>query len=340
MVTKSDNDIAPIAITMGEPAGVGPELIGRAWKKRQELNLPIFAFIGDESVLKLHCPDVPVQRIDDIREASKGFHTALPVLSGNHKADQTILGTLHPDTGAAAIESIDIAVDLTLNGDASAVVTAPIHKANLYEAGFNSPGHTEYLSMRCALPAEHSVMMLATDDLRVVPVTKHIAIKDVAAKLTHEQIYHCGSVLARDLRTRFGIEKPRIAVAGLNPHAGEGGAMGIEEATHIKPAVDLLRDNGIDATDPLPADTLFHAEARERYDAVLCMYHDQALIPLKTLDFWGGVNITLGLPIIRTSPDHGTALELAGTGKARLDSMVAAIRAAETMAKRSLENGI
>jgi 4-hydroxythreonine-4-phosphate dehydrogenase len=339
MAAKSDKEIGPIAITMGEPAGVGPKLIGRAWEKRQDLSLPVFAFIGDASVLKLHCPNVTIQRIDDIREASKVFRTALPVLSGDHKADQTILGTLNPDTGAATIESIDIGVDLALNGDASAVVTAPIHKANLYEAGFNSPGHTEYLSKRCGLPAEHSVMMLATEGLRVVPVTKHIAIKDVAAKLTHQQIYHCGNVLAHDLRTKFGIDKPRIATAGLNPHAGEGGAMGIEEATHIKPAVDLLRDDGIDATDPLPADTLFHAEAREQYDAVLCMYHDQALIPLKTLDFWGGVNITLGLPIIRTSPDHGTALELAATGKARLDSMVAAIRAAETMAKRSPDNG-
>ena len=178
-------------------------------------------------------------------------------------------------------------------------------------------------------------MMLAAQDLRVVPVTVHIALKDVAFNLTADKIIHAGLVTAHDPKKRFGVKKPRLAIAGLNPHAGESGAMGMEEATHIMPAVWALRDHGIDVTDPLPADTLFHAEARKKYDAVLCMYHDQALIPVKTLDFWGGVNITLGLPIIRTSPDHGTALEIAGQGIARPDSMLAAIRVATSMAQRS-----
>jgi 4-hydroxythreonine-4-phosphate dehydrogenase len=324
--------IPPLAITMGEPAGVGPELVARLWQARETLALPPFLFIGATGALKAVAPDIPTAPATAATAAAL-FDDALPVLDIPLKAPLTP-GMLDAENGAAVVGAIDTAVDLALDGSVSGIVTAPIHKAALYQAGFTAPGHTEYLARRCGLPDSASVMMLAAADLRVVPVTVHIALADVPKRLTADAIIHAGLVTAHDLQEKFGIERPRLAVAGLNPHAGEDGAMGMEEATHITPAIWALRDEGIDVTAPLPADTLFHADARKQYDAVLCMYHDQALIPVKTVDFWGGVNITLGLPIIRTSPDHGTALSLAGKGEARTDSMLAAIRAAANMAVR------
>lgn len=322
--------LAPLAITMGEPAGVGPELIVRAWRMRKQLGLVDFVYVGAVDAVRAVDPDVPIHVLE--KNDLKYKADVLPALDVPLEAPLE-LGELNSANGESVIRSIDLAVELALAGTVSGVVTAPIHKQALYQAGFDAPGHTEYLARLCGLPDNHSVMMLATEGLRVVPVTVHVPLADVSRHLTAQKIIHAGMVTATDLRDRFGIAKPRLAVAGLNPHAGEGGTIGMEEGTHIMPAVWELRDQGIDVTDPLPADTLFHEEARNRYDAVLCMYHDQALIPLKTLDFWGGVNITLGLPIIRTSPDHGTALSLAGRGEARMDSMITAIKSAGTMAK-------
>jgi len=328
----------PLAVTMGEPAGIGPELITSIWRKRRELALPSITYIGAADALHTYDNNIPIRLITDAAQLSIWDDTALPVFDIPTAA--TILpGTLNPDNGSAVIKSIDTAVQLATDGHVTGIVTAPIHKAGLYRAGFDAPGHTEYLARLCGLNDDQSVMMLATTGLRVIPVTAHVPLKDVARVLTADKIVHAGIVAAHDLRTRFGIERPKLAIAGLNPHAGEDGTIGMEEATHIKPAVWMLKDHGIDVTGPAPADTLFHAEAREKYDAVLCMYHDQALIPLKTLDFWGGVNITLGLPIIRTSPDHGTALSLAGKGTCKLDSMIAAIKTANEMAQRtSIDN--
>lgn len=329
------SSIKPLAISMGEPAGVGPELVARLWTERKELKLPSFIYVGSPEPIKATHPDLPVTVIDDPSSAATLFEKTLPCLEVSCPHN-IILGVGDAGNGLAVVEAIDRATSLVQNGDASALVTAPINKELLYSAGFTAPGHTEYLARLAGLKDNASVMMLATDELRVVPVTVHIALKDVAQTLTADKVIHAGLVVHHDLRQRFGIEKPRIAVAGLNPHAGEGGAMGMEEATHIKPAIWALQDDGVNVTGPLPADTLFHADARKNYDAVLCMYHDQALIPLKTLDFWGGVNVTLGLPFIRTSPDHGTALPLAGTGKARTDSMLSAIRMAADMAYRQI----
>lgn len=324
-----------LAVTMGEPAGIGPELIARAWRRRAELGVPSFIYFGSVQALEAVDASLPVTLIDpqvsNIPPARKDFLAVdIPL------ADSLSIGTLNSKNGAAVIKAIQCATKAALDGLVDAVVTAPIHKASLYEAGFDTPGHTEYLARLCGLPDNHSVMMLATDGLRVVPVTAHIPLAKVASSLTADKIIHAGMVTARDLHNKFGIAKPRIAVAGLNPHAGEGGTIGMEEATHIMPAIWALRDEGIDVSDPQPADTLFHEEARATFDAVLCMYHDQALIPLKTLDFWGGVNVTLGLPIIRTSPDHGTALSLAGTGKARIDSLAAAMKTASAMALKQV----
>ncbi len=326
--------LLPLALTMGEPAGIGPELIIRLWEERESLNLPPFIYIGAPEALQAVKPDIAYTIIADPNEAIAVFPNALPVLPVP-LAHSVVPGEGNAENGLAVIQAIDVACELALARKVAAIVTAPLHKALLYKAGFDAPGHTEYLARLCGMPDSSSIMMLATEGLRVVPVTVHIPLKDVATTLTSNAIIQAGIVTAADLRDRFGIEKPRLAVAGLNPHAGEGGTIGMEESTHIMPAIWALRDQGIDVSDPQPADTLFHADARATYDAVLCMYHDQALVPLKTLDFWGGVNITLGLPIIRTSPDHGTAFNLAGQGIARTDSMLQAIRVAADMASKA-----
>lgn len=327
----SDLNIAPLAITMGEASGIGPELIARLWQQRKAHKLAPFVYFGAEEALRAVAPDILVERVDSPADVAEVFESAVPIMQVDINVPIT-LGTPSAENGISVIKSIDLAVEYALRGTVSGVVTAPIHKAALYKTGFDAPGHTEYLARLCGLPDDASIMMLAAQDLRVVPVTVHIALSEVAKQLTADKIIHAGLATAHDLKKRFAIPCPRLALAALNPHAGEDGTMGMEEATHMKPAVWALRDAGVDITDPLPADTLFHEDARKQYDAVLCMYHDQALIPVKTLDFWGGVNITLGLPIIRTSPDHGTALELAGQHSARTDSMLAAIRVAEKMA--------
>ncbi len=341
--TTRNHDLPPLALSMGEPGGIGAEIALMAWRALHESG-PAFALIGSVELLRARAAraglaDVPVQEVADTAEAAEVFPRALPVLEPPQAADVVDTpGQALPENAAAVLTAIREAVRLTISGAAAGVVTLPIQKESLYQAGFDFEGHTDYLAALAQEMLELKerpvpVMMLTAKDLRAVPVTVHIALKDVPARLSTDSIIRQGRILAHDLSRRFGLPRPRIAVAGLNPHAGEGGRMGTEERTIITPAIEALHAEGIDAFGPLPADTLFHDEARATYDAVLCMYHDQALIPVKTLDFHGGVNVTLGLPFVRTSPDHGTALALAGSGKARPDSLIAALKLAADMAR-------
>ncbi|MBV16863.1 MAG: 4-hydroxythreonine-4-phosphate dehydrogenase PdxA [Thalassospira sp.] len=282
--------------------------------------------------------DIPLVRVSDISETASAFTSALPVLDIEDTNASIIPGTASPVTANIVIDSITRAVELTRSGAASAVVTNPIQKSALYTAGFKHPGHTEFLA-ELAGPGTVPVMMLANAKLRVVPLTIHIALAEVPKQLTAALIGTLCHITAKALQRDFGIMHPRLAIAGLNPHAGEDGTMGIEEQTIMVPAIKKLRDEGLDVIGPLPADTMFHEEARAQYDVALCPYHDQALIPVKTLDFHGGVNVTLGLPFIRTSPDHGTALNIAGKGIARPDSLIAALKMASDMAHKRISTG-
>jgi 4-hydroxythreonine-4-phosphate dehydrogenase len=320
---------------MGEPSGIGAEIALKTWLGRGT-GVPAFFYIGDREVLaalarRLHW-SVPLVEIAAPAEATAAFARALPVLP-EPLAASAQPGRPDPRNAPAVLAAIRRAVRLACDGTASAVVTNPIHKSALYDAGFAHPGHTEYLA-ELAGGDPMPVMMLVGGGLRVVPVTIHLSLRDSLAALDIETIVRKGEIAAAALRRDFGIDKPRLAVAALNPHAGESGALGREEIDIIAPAVERLRALGIDAAGPLPADTLFHAGARTRHDAQLCMYHDQALIPLKTLDFERGVNVTLGLPFVRTSPDHGTALGIAGSGQANEASLVAALRLADGLARR------
>lgn len=325
----------PLVVTSGEPAGIGPEITIKAWHESHKNGVPFF-FLGDSD----HLSDMatrmglatPVATIERAEDAVTRFRSALPVLP-ERLATPVKPGTPDPRNASAVLSSIRRAVDLVLHGRAGAVVTNPIHKGVLYEAGFRHPGHTEYLA-ELAGGGLRPVMMLACRELRVVPVTVHLPLAQAVKALTRADIVACGEITARALRTDFGIAEPVLAVAGLNPHAGEGGHLGREEIETIAPAIEELRAKGIHAKGPAPADTLFHPRARASVDAVLCMYHDQALIPLKTIDFDGGVNVTLGLPFVRTSPDHGTAFDIAGTGKASAASLIASLRMGAEMAAR------
>ncbi|WP_114391879.1 4-hydroxythreonine-4-phosphate dehydrogenase PdxA [Oleisolibacter albus] len=327
----------PLALTMGEPAGIGGEIAMKAWMSRQEQGLPAFFLLDDPDRLRSLAArlgwDVPVCAIADPAAVPARFGTALPVLPLPVSAP-VVPGQPDPANGPAVIASIDRAVDLVRQGHAAALVTNPIQKSSLYQAGFRWPGHTEYLAHLAGLSDDGTVMLLEGGGLRVVLATIHLALREAALRLTADSILHVARVTHAALRRDFGIAAPRLAVAALNPHAGESGSMGREEIDIIAPAVAVLQGEGIAASGPYPADTLFHAGARARHDAVVCMYHDQGLIPLKTLDFDTGVNITLGLPFIRTSPDHGTALGLAGTGGASASSLVAALRRAADLADR------
>lgn len=327
-------DRRPLALTLGEPAGIGGEITLAAWLARVETGLPGFFVIDDPDRLRrlaaaLSWP-VEVAEIGGPAEAAAAFERALPVLPLSEPVAAEP-GRPSGETAAAVLESIERAVRLTEAGQAGAVVTNPIHKATLYEAGFRHPGHTEYLAALAGIETD-PVMMLAGPSLRVVPVTIHLPLKDAIASLSSAAIRHAGQVMAAALRRDFGVAAPRLAVAGLNPHAGEDGQLGSEDREVIAPAVRALQDDGIDARGPLPADGMFHRAARQGYDAALCMYHDQALIPVKALDFDEAVNVTLGLPFVRTSPDHGTAFDIAGSGKARPASLIAALRLAAEMA--------
>jgi 4-hydroxythreonine-4-phosphate dehydrogenase len=325
----------PLAISMGEPAGVGPELILQLFAQRRELDLPSFCVFGHADLFRARA-----ERLDlgitiaatTPTEAPDTFGTALPVVDvGGLVPDRP--GQVSAVSARAVIGSITSAVEATLTGACRGLVTAPIHKGALYSAGFRHPGHTEFLAELCAQGGKPRlpVMMLAHGGLRAVPVTIHVPLRDVPELLTRELVGETVRIVAHDLRKRFGLEQPRIAVAGLNPHAGEGGAIGREDQEIVNPAVLDLQHEGIDVVGPLPADTLFYPPHWSQYDAVVAMYHDQALIPIKTVAFEDAVNVTLGLPIVRTSPDHGTAFDLAGTGKASARSFLAAIRMADAM---------
>jgi 4-hydroxythreonine-4-phosphate dehydrogenase len=319
---------APLAITMGDPAGVGPEITASAWHALRH-DGPHFAVLADPDVISRHAP-IRIIQTGDIIGASD-FADAIPVIP-IRLAAPSAPGHPDPANAVAIIASIEQAVRLTQAGQTSAVVTNPISKAVLKSAGFAHPGHTEFLAELTGA-AGREVMMLASPELRVVPVTIHVSLRQALATLTSGAIIAIARTTAAALQRDFRISKPRLAIAGLNPHAGEQGHMGEEETTIIQPAIDALRADGLHITGPHPPDTMFTAAARLHYDAAICMYHDQALIPLKTLDMWGGVNVTLGLPIVRTSPDHGTAFDIAGRGLANPASLIAAIRMAADIAR-------
>jgi 4-hydroxythreonine-4-phosphate dehydrogenase len=327
----------PLVLTWGEPAGIGPDITLIAWQRRADLDLPPFYLLADPQCIARRAEqlglDVPIEIVAP-ENAGTVFARALPVVDLGVAAAAEA-GKPDATSAPAAIASIDRAVEHVIAGAAAAIVTNPIAKNVLYRSGFAEPGHTEFLAKlsfeRTGEPA-WPVMMLWSPEVAVVPVTIHLPVKDVPERLTRDLIFETGRVVARDLVTRFAIVRPRLAVAGLNPHAGEDGMMGKEDSTIVRPAVERLIAEGIDARGPLPADSMFHEAARKTYDVALCMYHDQALIPIKTLAFDHAVNVTLGLPFVRTSPDHGTAFDIAGTGKANPASLIAAIRLAARLA--------
>jgi 4-hydroxythreonine-4-phosphate dehydrogenase len=326
----------PLALTSGEPAGIGPDITIKAWLRRHELKLPAFYLLGDRDALSRRAKALGLKvEIADIgaEDASVAFEHALPVVATGHAAS-ALPGQPDHSSAGAAIASIRQAVSDVIAGRADAVVTNPIAKSVLYRAGFTHPGHTEFLAELAAGggQAPQPVMMLWSPALAVVPVTIHLSLRDAITQLSRDGIVTTARIVAAELKSRFGIARPRIAISGLNPHAGEDGSLGTEDQTTVAPAVEILRGDGIDVRGPLPADTMFHEAARQSYDCAICMYHDQALIPIKTLAFDDAVNVTLGLPFIRTSPDHGTAFDIAGTGKANPSSLIAALRLAARMA--------
>lgn len=322
---------------MGDPAGIGPEVVAKAWGLRQQYDLAPFFAVGDVRAIE-RVWNGPVERVSEPSDAARLFGSALPVLSVQDAGDIT---PGHPDVDGArcALHALELAVGLTRSGAAGALVTGPVSKAQLYHIGFTDPGQTEFVAERCGISRENTVMMLAGPTLRVVPITTHVPLAGVSALLTIDLIVAKARVTARGLTRNFGIEHPRLALAGFNPHAGEQGSMGREEIDILMPAIAQLREEGIDIVGPLAADTMFHPRARARYDAALCCYHDQALIPLKTLHFDDGVNMTLGIPIVRTSPDHGTAFDIAGKDLAEPGAMVAAIQLAASAAIRRADHG-
>lgn len=331
---------------MGDPAGIGPEITLKAWHALKDTPQYTFAIIAPMSVMDAAAESLGLGgplAVTELHQTSKVFGIALPVI------DQGRTGSVTPGSPSSAqsdyvTNSIARGVKLCLSGEAAGIVTNPISKDVLYKAGFTHPGHTEYLG-ELTKNAPHDgprgpVMMLAVTGLRVALATVHLSLSDAVTQLSADKIISTAKVMDAALKRDFGVANPRIALTGLNPHAGENGALGREEIEIINPAANALRDMGVNVTDAQPADTLFHAEAREGYDGVLAMYHDQGLIPVKTLDFHGGVNITLGLPIVRTSPDHGTAFDIAGKGLARADSLIAAIKSARDIADmRAAYNG-
>lgn len=325
---------APLAVSLGDPAGIGPEVIAKCWDHRDRFNLPPFVAIGDpRSVASVW--DGPLAIIDDPRETDSAFDVGLPLIQllaaePDRPGRPTVAGA------HCSLDSLEIAVGLARSGSAAAVVTGPVAKEQLYAIGFNHPGQTEFVAERCGVSPANVAMMMVGPSLRTVPVTTHLPLSEVHEVLTPALIEARGRSALRGLQRNFGIADPRLAVAALNPHAGEGGTLGREESDIIEPAISALRAEGWQVSGPHPADTLFHPPARARYDAALCMYHDQALIPVKALHFEDGVNVTLGLPIVRTAPDHGTAFDIAGEDRADPRAMAAAIRtAAECAAVRS-----
>lgn len=324
-------DVAPLAVALGDPAGVGPEVIAKAWAVRAAHRLPPFFAIGDRRSL-LAVWDGPLATIQHPDAALGVFDQALPLIQVDDPGE-IVPGQPNLPGARTALDALEVAVGLTRSGAAAAMVTGPVSKAQLYAIGFTHPGQTEFIAERCGVLANNVAMMLVGQDLRTVPVTIHQPLANVPATLTTELILSRARACVRGLIRDFGIAAPRLAVAGLNPHAGEGGSMGTEEQTIIAPAIAELRAEGIAVEGPMSPDAMFHAAARQRYDAAICMYHDQALIPLKTLYFDTGVNVTLGLPILRTAPDHGTAFAIAGRGEANPRAMIAAIALAGEAAR-------
>ena len=322
--------VRPLALTLGEPAGIGPDITFLAWRQRKELDLPPFYVLGDPQFLMRRCERVaPGLKIAEVEpsEACAAFKTALPVVDIG-LAVSAEPGRPDQSSAPAALAAIRRAVSDVAAGAASAIVTNPVAKNVLYRSGFTEPGHTEYLAKLVGDLtgiAARPVMLLWAPELAVVPVTIHLPLREVVANLTTELVVETGRIVAHDFRQRFGIARPRLAIAGLNPHAGEEGALGQEDLAVVRPAVERLKAEGIDVRGPLPADSMFHRAARESYDVAIAMYHDQALIPIKTLAFDHAVNVTLGLPFVRTSPDHGTAFDIAGTSRADPGSLIAAI---------------
>jgi 4-hydroxythreonine-4-phosphate dehydrogenase len=330
--------LAPLAVSLGDPAGVGPELLCEAWARREAETLPPFFAVGGGELLKRAAIrrglDIAVARMETPEEAAERFDEALPVL-GDYDGAYT---PGEPDRAGAerALASLSLAVGLVRQGAASGVVTGPVSKIRLAEVGFGMPGQTEFVASACGVDPRDAVMLLVGPSLRTVPLTVHNALSEVPRLVTEELIVRKARIVAAAMIRDFGIARPRLAITGLNPHAGEGGQFGDEEMRVIEPAIAALRAEGIEASGPHPADALFTARARSTYDVALCMYHDQALVPLKALDFDRGVNMTLGLPLVRTSPDHGTAFAIAGTGTADPGATIAAIRLAGECAARRM----
>ena len=321
---------APLAVSLGDPAGIGPEVVAKCWDERSRYNLPPFVAIGDPRSVGTVW-DGPIELITDPREADSAFDVGLPMIQ-LAAAEENVPG--HPSVAGAhcSLDSLEIAVGLARSGSASAVVTGPVSKEQLYAIGFAHPGQTEFVAERCGVASANVAMMLAGPTLRTIPVTTHVPFAEVGGKLNSGLIEARARAVLRGLQRLFGIAQPRLAIAGLNPHSGEGGQLGTEEIEIIQPAIATLADEGWRVTGPHPADTMFHTSARANYDAALCMYHDQALIPVKALHFEDAVNVTLGLPIVRTAPDHGTAFDIAGQDRADPRPMAAAIRMAAVCA--------
>ncbi|MET0375494.1 MAG: 4-hydroxythreonine-4-phosphate dehydrogenase PdxA [Rhizorhabdus sp.] len=327
-------EIAPLAIALGDPAGIGPEIVAKAWDARGQYGLAPFFAVGDQRSIEAVWSG-PIRLITSPDEAIGCFQQALPLIQIE---DTGLIVPGEPDLAGArcALDSLELAAGLARSPMVSGLVTAPVAKAQLYAIGFAHPGQTEFVAERCGIAASNAVMMLAGPTLRAVPITTHMPLRDVSDYVTVDLIVAKARATERGLAKNFGIERPRLAIAGFNPHAGEKGAIGREEIDLIIPAVEILQAEGVDIVGPLAADTMFHARARAQYDCALCLYHDQALIPLKTLHFDEGVNMTLGLPIVRTAPDHGTAFAIAGQNKANPGAMIAAIVLAAEAARNRL----
>ncbi|MFN2260125.1 MAG: 4-hydroxythreonine-4-phosphate dehydrogenase PdxA [Parasphingopyxis sp.] len=313
----------PLAVSLGDPAGIGPEIVARAWSDRSQHRLPTFFGVGDPRAVE-QVWDGPVAVIEEPEKAGAAYDAALPVLPVSGSEGITP-GAPESEGTRGSLDALELAVGLARSGAASGVCTGPVSKGRLYDIGFSHPGQTEFIAERCGVSNDNVAMMMIGPGLRTVPITGHVPLRDVPQMLSVELVVNKGRAVARGLERNFGIENPRLAFAGLNPHAGEFGAIGREEIDILEPALDQLREEGINCKGPFAADTMFHPAARETYDAALCLYHDQALIPLKTLHFDEGVNMTLGLPIVRTAPDHGTAFDIAGRRRANPGAMIAAI---------------
>jgi len=329
--------VRPLVISMGDPAGIGPEIIAKAWTARRDERLAPFLAVGDARAIE-RVWDGPVSRVTSPADAASAFDQALPVLVVED-AGEIVPGQPDLDGARCALHALELAAGMTRSGAAAALVTGPVSKAQLYQIGFSYPGQTEFVAERCGIAGQNAVMMLAGPSLRVVPITTHVPLVEVSSLLSVDLVVAKARATARGLARSFGIRSPRLAFAGFNPHAGENGAIGREEIDILMPAIAQLIYEGIDATGPFAADTMFHARARSQYDVALCCYHDQALVPLKTLHFDEGVNVTLGLPIVRASPDHGTAFGIAGKDEAHPGAMIAAIRLAAEAVERRIVQG-